>query len=184
MFKKLGIKDVDYGFALPVPLTKLPKIPGICLAPVNIAPQNTIDEHGNIIAKDRLTHDQSFKFGSGTSVNSRTKEESLLPCIFGQALRRHILQIVATRLKFPDANILAVKFDIKSAYRRMHIAFETALRSALQFEEEEIAVIMLRLTFGGKACPSEWGAASEIFCDLTNALLNDPSWDPEELYNP
>ena len=66
----------------------------------------------------------------------------------------------------------------------MHIAFETALRSALQFEEEEIAVIMLRLTFGGKACPSEWGAASEILCDLTNALLNDPSWDPEELYNP
>jgi hypothetical protein len=31
------------------------------MAPVNIAPQNTIDGFGRIIAKDRLTHDQSFK---------------------------------------------------------------------------------------------------------------------------
>ena len=66
----------------------------------------------------------------------------------------------------------------------MHLASETALRSTLQLEEEEIALIMLRLTFGGRACPSEWGSASETICDLTNALLNDPTWDPEQLYNP
>jgi hypothetical protein len=33
------------------------------MAPVNIAPQNTIDEFGRIIAKDCLTHDQCFKWG-------------------------------------------------------------------------------------------------------------------------
>lgn len=66
----------------------------------------------------------------------------------------------------------------------MHLSFETALRSTLQLEEDNIALIMLRLTFGGKACPSEWGSASETICDLTNALLNDPTWNPEQLYNP
>ena len=60
--KNLVKKDVDYGFAIPIPTNKIMNIPGICMALVNIAPQNTIDEHGNIIAKDRLTHDQSFEF--------------------------------------------------------------------------------------------------------------------------
>lgn len=180
---KLGDKDVKYGFALTVPTNKLLNIPGICMAPVNIAPQNTIDEFGNIIQKDRLTHDQSFKFGSGTSVNSRTKDESLLPCVFSHAFRRHIMQIVISRLEYPDYEILGVKIDLKSAYRRAHLAYETALRSTLQLEDEEISLIMLRLTFGGSACPSEWGSVSETICDLANALLNDPTWDPEELYN-
>ena len=66
----------------------------------------------------------------------------------------------------------------------MHLGFETALRSTLQLEEEAITVIMLRLTFGGQACPSEWGSASKTICDLTNALLNDPTWNPTLLYNP
>ena len=182
--KKLVKKDVDYGFAVPIPTSKITNIPGICMAPVNIAPQNTIDKHGNIISKDRLTHDQSFKFSFKTSINSQTKPESLLPCVFGQAFRRHILQVVATRRKYPSARIYGVKVDFKSAYRRMHLSSKTALRSTLQLEEEEISVIMLRLTFGGWACPSEWESASETICDLMNALMNDPSWDSEQLFNP
>jgi hypothetical protein len=46
-------------------------------------------------------------------------------------------QVVATRLKFPDAHIYGVKIDFKSDYRHMHLAFEIALRSTLQLEEEE-----------------------------------------------
>ena len=72
--RKLGKNDVDYyGFALPIPRDKIMIIPDISLAPVNIAPQNTIDKHGNIIAKDRLTHDQSFEFGSGTSIKNQRR---------------------------------------------------------------------------------------------------------------
>jgi hypothetical protein len=48
------------------------------MAPMNVAPQHSIDEYGNIIEKDRLTHDQSWKWGSETSVNSRVKDETYL----------------------------------------------------------------------------------------------------------
>jgi hypothetical protein len=56
------------------------------MAPVNIAPQNTIDEYSEIIAKDRVTHDQSYEFGSGYSVNNRVLDTSLLTCLFAHAL--------------------------------------------------------------------------------------------------
>ena len=46
---------------------------------MNIMTQNTIDEHGRIVEKDRLTHDQSYQLGSGTSVNSRVDKDDLLP---------------------------------------------------------------------------------------------------------
>jgi hypothetical protein len=47
------------------------------MAPMNIMAQNTINELGRIVPKDRLTHDQSWKWSSGTSVNSRIKKELL-----------------------------------------------------------------------------------------------------------
>jgi hypothetical protein len=71
IFKKLTTKDVKYGYSLPTPLTSVQSIPGLVMAPMNIMEQNTIDEFGQIIQKDRLTHDQSWKWSSGTSVNSR-----------------------------------------------------------------------------------------------------------------
>jgi hypothetical protein len=54
------------------------------MAPMNIMAQNTINEHGQIIPKDQLTHNQSWQGSSKTSVNSRTKKELLLQaCHFG-----------------------------------------------------------------------------------------------------
>jgi hypothetical protein len=44
------------------------------MAPMNIMAQNTISELGKIVPKDRLTHDQSWKWSSGTSVNSRVQK--------------------------------------------------------------------------------------------------------------
>jgi hypothetical protein len=72
LLRKLVTKDVQFGYFLPLPLGKAKNIPGILLALMNIQKQNTIDEHGRIVEKDRLTHDQSFKWSSGTSVNNRT----------------------------------------------------------------------------------------------------------------
>jgi hypothetical protein len=46
---------------------------------MNVAAQNTIDEFGRIIAKDRLTHDQSFDFSEKSSVNSRVIWDDLPP---------------------------------------------------------------------------------------------------------
>jgi hypothetical protein len=87
LLEKLVTDDVTRGFAIPLPLSKIIQIPGILLAPLNIQAQNTINERGEIIPKNRLTHDQSWKWQSGPSVNSRVIKEELMPCYFGQALR-------------------------------------------------------------------------------------------------
>ena len=55
---------------------------------MNIQKQNTINEYGRIIKKDCLTHDQSYKWLAGTSVNSHVITEELLTCMFGACIMR------------------------------------------------------------------------------------------------
>jgi len=86
LLEKLVTDDVIRGFVIPLPLSKITQIPGNLLAPLNIQAQNTINERGEIIPKNRLTHDQSWKWQSGTSVNSRVIKDELMPCYFGRAL--------------------------------------------------------------------------------------------------
>ena len=78
---ELVSKDVKHGYAVTFPLSKAVSIQGISLAPMNIMHQNSIDELGRIVEKDRLTHDQSFMFGSEMSVNSRARTDDMLPCM-------------------------------------------------------------------------------------------------------
>ena len=54
--------DVKNAYGLVIPIKSLVDIPGALVAPMNIMCQNTIEENGNIIPKDRLTHDLSFKW--------------------------------------------------------------------------------------------------------------------------
>ena len=42
----------------------------------------------------------------------------------------------------------------------------------------------LRLTFGGKPCPSEWGCISEPVADLATDILGCDKWDPSSLHSP
>jgi hypothetical protein len=78
LLKKLISKDVKYGYSLPIPLESVTQIKGLEMAPMNIMAQNTIDEFGRVVPKDRLTHNQSWKWEvSGTSVNSRVQKELL-----------------------------------------------------------------------------------------------------------
>ena len=184
LLKQLLEQDVKYGFSLPLPLSKLTRIPGILVAPMNIMKQNTINEHGEIVPKDRLTHDQSYKWSSGTSVNSRIQPVRLLPCMFGGTLRRLINWAVAARRRYPRYRILATKADFKSAYRRCHLNWMTALTTCTQLPNDDLALLSLRLTFGGSPCPNEWGVISETICDLSNAILHDDNWDPLTLHSP
>jgi hypothetical protein len=71
ILKKLIAKNVKYGYSLPVPLSSIRLFPGLVMAPMNKMEQNTINKFGQIIPKERLTHNQSWKWSSGTSVNSR-----------------------------------------------------------------------------------------------------------------
>ncbi len=77
---------------------------------------------------------------------------------------------------------MAKKDDIKSAYRRLHLYSETALRAATQLPELELAMISLRLTFGESLGPYEWSVISETVCDLTTAIKHNDKWDPLTLF--
>jgi len=174
-------KDVHFGYSLPLPLNKATQIPGILIAPMNIQKQHSIDDTGRIIDKDRLTHDQSYKWGSGTSVNSRINKDELLPCMFGPCISRLVNWAVSARKKFPNRAILASKADFKSAYRRLHLSAATALQTCTQLSDSNLLLMTLRLTFGGTPGPYEWGALSESICDLAMAILHHSEWDPSVL---
>jgi hypothetical protein len=88
LLRQLIVKDVTYGFGLAILLSTVQSIQGALLSPMNIMKQNTIDEQGQIIPKDRLTHDQSYAWKLGTSVNSRIPIKDLLPCPFGACIRQ------------------------------------------------------------------------------------------------
>ena len=113
ILRSLVEKGVTHGYGLVFPLRKVIRIPGIILAPTNIMTQNTIDEHGRIIDKDRLTHDQSYKWGSGTSVNSRVDKDELPPCRFGACLKRLMNWSVAAMRMYPGRRIVSSKIDLQ-----------------------------------------------------------------------
>ena len=181
---KLVSGDVKFGYALPLPLGKIKRIPGICMAPLNIQPQWTINERGEIVEKDRLTHYQSFEWEkSGSSVNSRTDTSQLQQYKFGKCLSRLINWAVAARKKYPNRRIIVKKDDFKSAYRRrLHLHSETTLRAATQLPELALAMISLRLTFVGAPGPYEWSVISETACDLSTAIKHNDNWDPLTLF--
>ena len=155
------------------------------MAPMNIQLQNTIDEHGNIVQKDRLTHDQSYKWeSSGTSFNSRIDKSTLQPCMFGSCLKRIANWAVATRRKHPSLKIFAQKVDIKSAYRRLHLNAALAIQTCTQLPELNLAIASLRATFGGTYGPYEWGVISESICDLANAILLNDDLGSQRCYVP
>ena len=58
------------------------------------------------------------------------------------------------------------------------------MQKCTQLPEKDLAVLFLRLTFGGAPGPYEWGVLSESICDLAMAILHDDNWDPETLSAP
>jgi hypothetical protein len=57
------------------------------------------------------------------------------------------------------------KFDWKVAYRREHVSWKMAIQTITQMITAAVALINLRLTFGGRACPSRW-------CDLAEPVID------------
>ena len=184
LLKKMVNEDVTFGFALPIPTNKVLQIEGALLSPLNIQDQFGINEKGEITGKKRLTHNQSMKYQSGTSVNSRVIEEELQDVMYGHCLLRVVHHIVKLRLKHPNKRILIGKIDWKSAYRRGHLHPETAIQTITQIPQSALAFIALRLTFGGNPCPNIWDLVSESTTDLTNALLQCEQWDPKMFQSP
>ena len=111
LLRSLIEKDVTHGYGVVIPLDKILRDPGLLLSPMNTMKQNTIDEHGRICGKYRLTHNQIYKWISETSVNIRVKIYSLLPCKFGACIKRLANWSVASRILYPNRRILATKID-------------------------------------------------------------------------
>ncbi|KAL7526144.1 hypothetical protein ACHAXR_001343 [Thalassiosira sp. AJA248-18] len=77
LLKQLIAKDVKHGYGLVLPLFKITRIPNLLLAPMNIMNQNTIDEFGRIVGKDRLTHGQSIYEGFTLTLQIRSMRQTL-----------------------------------------------------------------------------------------------------------
>jgi len=99
ILKKLIAKDIKYGYSLPIPLLSVQSIPSLVMVPMNIMEQNTIDKFGRIIPKDRLTHNKSWKWSSGTSVNNRVQKELLRTCQYAFCICGLINWAIAARRK-------------------------------------------------------------------------------------
>jgi hypothetical protein len=140
------------------------------MAPMNITKQFTLNAGGKIVDKKRLTHDQSFKWQSGLSVNRRMIRDGLQRCMYGRCLMRLLCWIVAARRKFPKAPIALQKIDIKSAYWQCHLNAITAMQTITQLPDNILGIIMLCLTFGGAPCLFEWNLLSESILDLANKI--------------
>ena len=179
---KLIQKDVTAGYQLPTTIASLRKIPHTCIAPYGVVHQTTIDDQGNLIPKKRAAHDQSFKFSSGSSVNSRVQTEKLTKLIYGDALRRILHYIHSLRFHHPGVPILIGKFDFSAAYKRMTLWGHSSAASSTC--HDDIAYIGLRLMFGGAPCPPLWCSMSETITDLANDILACPEWDLASTHSP
>lgn len=183
-FQNAMKEEVLCGWQLPIPRQKVLLIKGALMSPMNVVEQKSINEKGEIIDKQRLTHDQGMKFSSGTSVNSRVIEEEIQDPMYGFCLLRIIHTIIDFRLRFPSKRIFMNKIDYKAAYRRSHLNWKLAIQTITQCTDSNLAFIALRMTFGGAPNPSFWGNISESVIDLANALLQCKEWDPSTLHSP
>jgi len=181
--ERLLKKEVEHGFALPIPKERLEDIPGAILQPMGAAKQSTLTPTGQRVEKLRLTHDSSFNFTKDRrSVNDRIDEQAYNELIYGHCLQRVLHFVVALRLKYPDKTIFTAKFDYSDAYRRLHHNGATALMQIIALGK--MALIMLRMAFGGTPNPAGWTTISEAVTDLSNELLADSNWDPTKTFPP
>ena len=95
--------------------------------------------------------------------------------MFGHCLIRIVHYILALRREHPHKRIFMSKVDYKSAYRKSHLNWETAIQSMTQLNGYLIA------TFGGTSCLYNWITISEAIMDLANMLLNNPEWNASTL---
>ena len=85
---------------------------------------------------------------------------------------------VVARKKVPKKKIISSKIDYKSAYRQFNLNANTEIKNCTHLLEEDLAIVALRLTFGGSPGPYEWGVLSKSICDLSIATTQDAGWDP------
>ncbi len=126
-------EEVLHGWQLILPCDSVWLLCNAIITPLSLVEQDTINEHGKIIPKWHLIHDQSFNIIKVThrSVNDCLITDDLTPCHYGKALLWHIHTIIGLRQWHPNLWILQSKVDWKSAYHQLHYAANTAIQSII-----------------------------------------------------
>ena len=193
---KLMTQDVELGYGIPLTLEALHKMKQAEVYPVGCQDQLTIDEHGHVIPKKRVTHDLSFNRKEGKSINQRVKDDELPDVIFGHAMLRFLHLIHHLRWHHPGERILCNKIDVEKAYRRLHTTAAMATKCISVWfldkmwndqyskSSDQVAVLLTRLPFGSSPAPSEFCITSEMAFDLAGDLLCCEQWDPATLPSP
>ena len=178
-------KDVTHGFAIPLPIEAVLRIPNAALQPLGLAHQWTLDKNGNRVAKYRMTQDLSFtsdRMGPPRSINSRIDMMAYAEMIYGWCLPRILHYLVALRLAYPSIIIFICKYDYSDAYRR--IAHNSSAAVQTLAIHAGLAYLALRLTYGGTPNPPTWCNFSEIVTDLANEISSCLEWTPDATRSP
>jgi hypothetical protein len=177
-------KDTARGYSFPLTIECAKKIKHGRIAPTGIANQLGIDEKGELIPKNRLTHDQTVTKGFCPSVNQLIDQLQLTQLVYGHCLPRIIHQVVALRYFFPALAILLGKYDWSKAYRRKNSSGRAAAQSLTIDATGKYAHCHTRLTFGGAANPSIFSDVTEAATDLANDIAAMDDWDPSVCQSP
>ena len=149
--------------------------------PIGIADQVTVNEKGEYVPKKRWIHDCKFEYPSGASLNNIIDLSDYPKCKYGHALLRYLHQVHQARLHHPTVEILQIKTDLDSAYRRMHTAPWIAIKQITIVNG--IAYVTIRLPFGSKPAPVVYSTTSDgLVFDLANDILRDNEWGPNKLH--
>ena len=90
--------------------------------------------------------------------------------------------ISAMQSRWPTKRILIGKTDLDKVCLWIHANAKTA--STCIAIVDELAFLCLRLPFGATPAPAEYTTVSEAAIDLGNNLLQDQSWDTDDLNSP
>ena len=175
-------KEIRHQYLIPTTVNSISKLKGATVNPLGVSEQYSINSKGQKILKPRTCHDASFPAISGYSVNLDHDMTLLTDCIYGQCLRRIIHSIHRARIAYPDTVILLFKYDLDSAYRRLHVCSAHVVKSITVVDDR--AYILVRLPFGARCGPSVYSDVSESIFDLANDILHDTSWNPNDLHSP
>lgn len=111
--------------------------------------------------------------------------------MYWHAFLRLIHYIVVCQRKFPNKKIISLKFDLKSTYRRYHMDYDIVTQSVTQDPELDIAMLTIRLIFGGvfkpkpKPKPKQFQLSFRIHLRFSKIiLLQNNKWIHEKYCSP
>jgi hypothetical protein len=84
--------------------------------------------------------------------------------------------------EYPNHRILAKNNDFKLAYCQLHLHWKTTSKTVTQLPGIDLALMSLKLPFGGKSCHNNFCVISESVCDLIRAIKQNKGWDPIEQF--